>query len=37
MTAAGHYRHVGQPPTGASLAPATLDDGYLLVAAGRRP
>ena len=37
MTAAGHYRHVGQPRTGASLVPATLDDGYLLVAAGRRP
>jgi ABC-2 type transport system ATP-binding protein len=36
MTAEGHYRHVGTPPPGASIVPATLDDGYLLVAAGGR-
>jgi ABC-2 type transport system ATP-binding protein len=34
MTAAGHYRHVGEPPESADLVPATLDDGYLLVTAG---
>jgi ABC-2 type transport system ATP-binding protein len=35
MTAAGSYRHVGDPPTGSELVAATLDDGYLLVTAGR--
>jgi len=36
MTADGAHRHVGEPPAGASIVPATLDDGYLLVAAGDR-
>ncbi len=36
MTAEGHFRHVGEPPSGAQVVPPTLDDGYLLVAANER-
>ncbi|WP_296605891.1 ATP-binding cassette domain-containing protein [Nocardioides sp.] len=32
LTAAGSYRHLGDPPTGASVVDPTLDDGYLLLA-----
>jgi ABC-2 type transport system ATP-binding protein len=34
MTADGGYRHLGNPPAGQPTAAPTLDDGYLLVAAG---
>jgi ABC-2 type transport system ATP-binding protein len=29
VTGTGEVRHVGDPPTGATLAPATIEDGYL--------
>ncbi|QBX56826.1 ABC transporter ATP-binding protein [Nocardioides seonyuensis] len=31
VTGPGNRRHVGDPPAGAALVPATVDDGYLLV------
>jgi ABC-2 type transport system ATP-binding protein len=34
MTADGGFRHIGSPPAGTPVVPPTLDDGYLLVAAG---
>jgi ABC-2 type transport system ATP-binding protein len=34
MTADGGYRHLGDPPAGQPTVAPTLDDGYLLVAAG---
>lgn len=30
-TGQGAYRHLGDPPSGADLAPATIEDGYLLL------
>ena len=33
MTAEGTWRHLGDPPAGATVAAATIDDGYLLLAA----
>jgi ABC-2 type transport system ATP-binding protein len=36
MTAEGRFRHLGQLPSGAAPSPATLDDGYLLVAGRHR-
>ncbi|PVG84299.1 ABC transporter ATP-binding protein [Nocardioides gansuensis] len=35
MTADGTFRHIGDPPAGATHVAATLDDGYLLSGAGR--
>jgi ABC-2 type transport system ATP-binding protein len=32
LTATGTYRHLGDPPTGATTVDPTLDDGYLLLA-----
>jgi ABC-2 type transport system ATP-binding protein len=32
LTAAGSYRHLGDPPAGAATVDPTLDDGYLLLA-----
>jgi len=32
LTAAGTYRHLGDPPAGAQVVDPTLDDGYLLLA-----
>lgn len=32
ITATGAYRHLGDPPSGASVVDPTLDDGYLLLA-----
>jgi ABC-2 type transport system ATP-binding protein len=32
LTAAGSYRHLGDPPSGAQEVDPTLDDGYLLLA-----
>jgi ABC-2 type transport system ATP-binding protein len=29
VTSEGQWRHVGEPPAGASLAPSTVEDGYL--------
>jgi len=34
MTAEGSWRHLGDPPAGVTVASPTLDDGYLLLAAG---
>ena len=31
MTADGSYRHIGEPPTGATLGAPTLEDGYLVL------
>ncbi len=36
MTAEGTWRHLGDPPAGVTVATPTLDDGYLLLAAGDR-
>ena len=36
ITGPGSRRHVGDPPAGAGLVPATVDDGYLLVTAVSR-
>ena len=36
MTAEGTWRHLGDPPTGVTVATPTLDDGYLLLAATDR-
>ena len=32
VTAEGQVRHVGEPPPGADLVPATVEDGYLVLA-----
>ncbi|GAA3516860.1 ABC transporter ATP-binding protein [Nocardioides daeguensis] len=32
LTSAGSYRHLGEPPSGATVVEPTLDDGYLLLA-----
>ena len=37
MTAEGTWRHVGDPPAGATVAAPTLDDGYLLRRRSDRP
>ncbi len=37
MTADGAYRHLGEPPAASRTVAPTLDDGYLLVAAGGGP
>jgi len=31
VTADGSYRHIGEPPVGATLSPPTLEDGYLVL------
>ena len=31
VTADGSYRHIGEPPTGATLSAPTLEDGYLVL------
>jgi ABC-2 type transport system ATP-binding protein len=31
---AGHYHHVGDPPTGAELVEPTIEDAYLLLLDG---
>jgi ABC-2 type transport system ATP-binding protein len=36
VTGPGAQRHIGTPPSGASVVPATLDDGYLLVTRSAR-
>jgi len=33
----GRWRHVGAPPAGAQLVPATVEDGYMLVASVPSP
>lgn len=32
LTSGGSYRHLGEPPSGATVVEPTLDDGYLLLA-----